>query len=196
VFARAIALFGDPADAREGLGTLTRSLSGERCWCGSTLSWEGIVEQGRFRVGLRVADVASAARFYGGLGFTELGTVPDDHGRPLMTILEREGVLLLADALEGMPFAESDRERATRDGWRGLGVAIGLGVDDLADVYRYCTAAGCVITSEPRDEAWGDRVFEFIDPFGYQWEISQRVAEIATDEALLAVQAEWSDRPS
>ena len=150
------------------------------------------MEQGRFRVGLRVNDVAAAARFYGGLGFAEVGTVPDDHGRPLMTILERDGVLLIADALEGMPFADSDRERATRDGRRGLGVAIGLGVDDLAATYRYCTATGCVITSEPRDEVWGDRVFELIDPFGYQWEISQRVAEINSDDALRAVQAEWS----
>ena len=76
------------------------------------------MEQGRFRVGPRVDDVAAAARFYGGLGFAEVGTVPDDHGRPLMTILERDGVLLIADALEGMPFADSDRERATRDGRR------------------------------------------------------------------------------
>lgn len=76
-----------------------------------------------------------------------------------MTILEREGVLLIADALEGMPFADSD---------------------------------GCVITSEPSDEAWGDRVFELIDPLGYQWEISQRIAEINSEDALRAVQAEWS----
>jgi uncharacterized glyoxalase superfamily protein PhnB len=150
------------------------------------------MEQGRFRVGLRVTDVEEAARFYGGLGFGEVGSVPDDQGRSLMTILEREGVLLIVDALEGMPFADSDRARATKEGWRGLGVAIGLGVDDLEVAYDYCIANSCTITSQPRDEAWGDRVFELIDPFGYQWEISQPVAEVAADVALSAVQAEWS----
>ena len=152
------------------------------------------MEQGRFRVGLRVADVTAAAHFYAGLGFAKVGSVAGDQG-PLMTILERDGVLLIADALEGMPFADSERERATKSGWRGLGVAIGLGVDDLEAAYDYCAATGCVITSEPRDEPWGDRVFELIDPFGYQWEISQRVAEIDAADGLRAVEAAWAADP-
>jgi hypothetical protein len=53
-----------------------------------------------------------------------------------MTILEREGVMLIADALVGMPFADSDRERQIQAGPRGLGVAIGLGVDDLESTYQ------------------------------------------------------------
>ena len=67
------------------------------------------------------------------------------------------------------------RERQVQAGPRGLGVAIGLGVDDLDATYQYCRAAGSDITSEPSDEAWGDRVFECIDPFGYLWEFSQPI---------------------
>jgi PhnB protein len=42
-----------------------------------------------FRVGLRVADVAAAARFYGGLGFQGDGSVPSEAGHPLLVILRR-----------------------------------------------------------------------------------------------------------
>jgi len=144
-----------------------------------------------FRVGLRVADVEAAARFYGGFGFDEVGTIADPHGRPVMTILDRRGVHLIVDALVGMPFPDSERERQTQAGPRGLGVAIGLGVDDLGASYDYCRASGCTITSEPRDEAWGDRVFECVDPFGYVWEFSQPIADGQPADGFAAVQEQW-----
>ena len=145
----------------------------------------------RFRLGLRVEDVEAAASFYSGLGFARVGSVPGPDGRPVMTILEREGVHLIVDALAGMPFADSERERLTQSGPRGLGVAIGLGVDDLEAAFAYCKDAGCTITCEPMDEAWGDRVFECIDPFGYQLEVSQPIEEVGDAEGLDALQASW-----
>jgi uncharacterized glyoxalase superfamily protein PhnB len=145
---------------------------------------------GRFRVGLRVDDVEAAAEFYAGLGFDIEGSVPDPTGRPVMTILEREGVQLIVDALVGMPFPDTERERRTQDGPRGLGVAIGLGVDDLQAAYEHCVARGCVVVCEPMDEAWGDRVFECVDPFGYQWEFAQPL-ENAPEDGLAAVQRTW-----
>ena len=150
------------------------------------------MELGRFRVGLRVSDATKAAIFYHGLGFTEVGTVPDDNGRAVMTILQREGVLLLVDSLVGMPFAATEREQQVQNGPRGLGVALGLGVDDLAVTYTYCQAQGCTITAEPADAPYGDRVFECIDPFGYLWEMSQPVAAVPTEDALRNLRHEWS----
>lgn len=79
------------------------------------------MELGRFRVGLRVPDVSEATHFYRGLGFSEVGTVPADDGRMLMAILQREGVMLLVDALIGMPFAPTEREHQVQSGPRGLG---------------------------------------------------------------------------
>jgi hypothetical protein len=73
----------------------------------------------------------------------------------------------------------------------GLGVAIGLGVDDLDTAYQWCREAGCEITAEPRDEPYGDRVFECIDPFGYLWEISQPITYIPPDTAVASVQDNW-----
>jgi hypothetical protein len=77
------------------------------------------VELGRFRVGLRVGDVESAARFYRGLGFEDVGSVPDPEGNPVMVMLQREGVMLIVDALEGMPFPDTEREARVKAGPRG-----------------------------------------------------------------------------
>lgn len=144
-----------------------------------------------FRVGLRVGDVVAAARLYRGFGFDEVGSVPGPDGQPVMTILGRGDVQLIVDALVGMPFPDSERERRTQTGPRGLGVAIGLGVDDLAASYEYCRSSGCTITSEPMDEAWGDRVFECLDPFGYQWEFSQPIKDWEPAAGLEATQTSW-----
>lgn len=71
------------------------------------------------------------------------------------------------------------------------GVAIGLGVDDLDATLAYCVAAGCDITCEPMDEAWGDQVFECIDPFGYVWEFSCPIGGTTAKDGLAAVQESW-----
>jgi uncharacterized glyoxalase superfamily protein PhnB len=138
-----------------------------------------------------VADVAGAARFYRGLGFEVMASVPGPDGEPVMIMLQREGVMLIVDALEGMPFAATAREERVKAGPRGLGVAIGLGVDDLDAAYAWCVASSCDITSQPRVEPYGDRVFECIDPYGYLWEISQPVSEVSADDAVDAVREKW-----
>jgi uncharacterized glyoxalase superfamily protein PhnB len=146
------------------------------------------------RAGLRVANVPAAIRFYRGLGFEEVGTVPAPGGGPVFAILKQGDSLLLVDALEGMPFPDTERERQLKHGPRGLGVVLGLAVDDLDATYRYCTTAGCTITCEPMEEAWGDRIFSCLDPFGYEWEFSHPIAELSADEGLAAVQAKWFGR--
>jgi uncharacterized glyoxalase superfamily protein PhnB len=149
------------------------------------------MELGRFRIGLRVPDVEAAATFYRGLGFEDIASVPGPDVPPVMTMMQRDGVMLIADALDGMPFRDSGRERQVRAGPRGLGVAIGLGVDDLDAAYEYCRGAGCEITSEPMDEAWGDRVFECVDPFGYLWEVSQPIPGSEPRNGADAVRDAW-----
>jgi uncharacterized glyoxalase superfamily protein PhnB len=144
-----------------------------------------------FKVGLRVADVTAAATFYRGLGFAEVGSIADPDGRPVLVILERNGVHLLVDALVGLPFPDSERERLVQAGPRGLGVALGLEVEDLEATFRYCQAAGCEITAAPADAPWGDRVFECLDPAGYLWEVSQPGVAPAAGDALAATRASW-----
>jgi uncharacterized glyoxalase superfamily protein PhnB len=143
------------------------------------------------RLGLRVQDVRAAIAFYRGLGFEEEGVVHAPDGEPVMAILVRGSVNLIADALVGMPFPASERERAIQGGPRGLGVVIGLPVGDLDATYAYCVSAGCEITCEPMDEAWGERVFSCLDPFGFEWEFSVPIPGARPADGTAAVSEQW-----
>jgi hypothetical protein len=63
-------------------------------------------------------------------------------------------------------------------------VVIGLEVGALDAAYAYCVENGCVITCEPLEEAWGERLFTCIDPFGYQWKFSIPIPGASPDTAL------------
>jgi uncharacterized glyoxalase superfamily protein PhnB len=87
-----------------------------------------------------------------------------------------------------------EREAIQR-GPRGLGLAIGLVVDDLEIALNYCVDAGCEIVSEPEDTPWGDRVFSCVDPFGYEWEVSVPLEDVANENAFDATSERWFERP-
>jgi uncharacterized glyoxalase superfamily protein PhnB len=148
-----------------------------------------------FKVGLRVGDVGAAIGFYRGLGFEEAGVVPNPDCAPVLAILQRGDLYLICDALTGMPFPDSERERQAQSGPRGLGVVIGLSVDDLEMTYAYCAESGCEITCEPMDEAWGERVFSCLDPFGYEWEFSTPIPGAEASDGTAAVQKSWFGDP-
>jgi uncharacterized glyoxalase superfamily protein PhnB len=145
----------------------------------------------RFRVGMRVADPLAAASFFGGLGFTTLGEVPGPDGRPVLVAMRRGEATLILDALVGMPFPDTARERQVQTGPRGLGVVFGLEVADLDAAYTYCRAAGCTITAELEDAPWGERVFTFLDPFGYEWEFFQPIPGAEEIDGTVATHDAW-----
>ncbi|MFF1922757.1 VOC family protein [Streptomyces sp. NPDC058221] len=134
-----------------------------------------------FRVGLRVEDVTEAARFYAGLGFEQAGSISSPGGRPIMAVLRRGALQLLVDALTGMPFPDSDHERMTRTGPRGLGVVIGIEVDDVDAAADYCRSAGATVTAGPLDAPWGERYAECLDPYDYAWKFYQLLPDPPQD---------------
>jgi uncharacterized glyoxalase superfamily protein PhnB len=142
------------------------------------------------RVGLRVGDVAGAAAFYEGLGFERVGQVPDRESRIVMAILRRGGLQLVLDALVGLPFPESRRERLTKVGPRGLGVVVGIEIDDVDAALGYCVEAGCELVAGPVDAPWGERYVECIDPFGYEWKLFRLLPDQPVD-SLGAAHQTW-----
>lgn len=145
------------------------------------------------RLALRVDDVAAATALYQDLGFVLVGDVPGPDGAVVMAILRRGPLHLLVDALVGMPFPDSARERSTRTGPRGLGVVIGIAVDDVDEAAGRCRAAGCVVTTGPVDAPWGERYVEFEDPYGYGWKFFTVRAD-APDDGLRAAGELWFGR--
>ncbi len=52
-------------------------------------------------------------------------------------------------------FPTATRERMTKTGPRGLGVVIGVEVDDVNATAVYCRMTGCTVTTGPVDAPWG-----------------------------------------
>jgi hypothetical protein len=130
-----------------------------------------------------------------GVGFLPVGVVPGPGGVAVMAILRRGPLQLLVDALVGIPFPDSARERHTKTGPRGLGVVIGVEVDDVDQAARRCRALGCVIGTGPVDAPWGERYVEFEDPYGYAWKFFQPLAD-APDDGLRTVADVWFGQAS
>jgi uncharacterized glyoxalase superfamily protein PhnB len=141
-------------------------------------------------VALRVHDVRAAATLYESFGFVPVGVVPGPDGSPAMAILRRGPLQLLVDALVGIPFPDSARERQTQTGPRGLGVVVGIEVEDVDAAANRCQARGCVIGTGPLDAPWGERYVEFEDPYGYAWKFFELLADPPYD-GLRAVSALW-----
>jgi uncharacterized glyoxalase superfamily protein PhnB len=142
------------------------------------------------RVALRVDDVGAAAALYQSFGFVPVGMVPGPDGGVVMAILRRGPLQLLVDALAGIPFPDGVRERQTKTGPRGLGVVIGIEVDDVDEAAQRCRAAGCMIGTGPLDAPWGERYVEFVDPYGYAWKFFHLLADPPGD-GLHAVHDLW-----
>jgi uncharacterized glyoxalase superfamily protein PhnB len=149
-----------------------------------------MTDEAPYRVGLRVSDVAEAASFYVGLGFDSVGEIPGPDGRTVMAILRRGCLQLVVDALVGMPFADSRRERRTQAGPRGLGVVIGIEVDDVGATARYCGRAGCDVTAGPIEAPWGEYYVECVDPYGYAWKFFRPLPDRPGD-SLGAAHESW-----
>jgi uncharacterized glyoxalase superfamily protein PhnB len=147
--------------------------------------------EGSIRVGLRVDDVLAAVEFYRGLGFEQVGSVPNPDGETVLAILKRGDANVIVDALVGLPFPDTQRERQIQRGPRGLGLVIGLEVDDLGATYAYCTETGCEITCEPMDEPWGERLFTCLDPFEYEWKFSVPIPGTEGVEGTEAARESW-----
>jgi len=145
-----------------------------------------MTDEASFRVGLRVENVAEAVTFYVGLGFEETGSIPSPDGQPIMAILRRGDLQLLVDALTGMPFPDSPRERLTRTGPRGLGVVIGIEVESVDATADYCRSAGATVTTDPVDAPWGERYAECLDPYDYAWKFFHLLPDPPPDSLSVA----------
>lgn len=127
---------------------------------------------------LDVESVEEAVEFYEELGFSEVFTIPDANGSVVHAHLRKDASVLFLGRVDTSHYAGHQRAATLRQSashQRGLGVTLILQVDDLAATYALVLSKGLQILAEPADEYYGDRVFFFIDPFGYEWKISQPI---------------------
>jgi uncharacterized glyoxalase superfamily protein PhnB len=132
---------------------------------------------------LGVKDIEQASRFYQRtLGFQQQFTLTRSDGQLTLAVLYCGSSALLLGRLDELHYEHKDRARKIRKGPHGLGITLTLLVTDLEKVYKEVTKAGVEVLLEPMEEFYGDRVFMFVDPDGYEWKISQTIKEVSLDE--------------
>jgi uncharacterized glyoxalase superfamily protein PhnB len=136
---------------------------------------------------LHVPDVAEASALYRQLGFTQEAAFPRADGALTLAILAFGSSTLLLGRRDELHYENPARARRIRRGPHGLGVVISLTVPDLAAVYAAAQAAGVEVLLEPVDEFYGDRVFMFLDPYGFEWKISQTIAQVSGDDVAAII---------
>jgi PhnB protein len=138
---------------------------------------------------LHVADIPAASAFYRRLGFVETGSYPGADGRTVVAFLAHGTSVLLLGNRSELHYENAGRAALYREGPVGLGAVVTLRVPDLEAVHRAVKEAGVRIMMEPADEFYGDRVFMFLDPDGYEWKISQTIAAVDPEEIRKVVAA-------
>ena len=138
-------------------------------------------------VGLRVANVRRAAEFYQQIGFTFVMAVPDEHDEWLLCLLRCGSGSILLGATDHPQFPRTRWHEHGGGASRGRGVRVDLTVPDMAATYAACLEAGCKITEQPAQEFWGDRTFSCLDPFGYEWQFTEKADHMTVPRAARAM---------
>jgi uncharacterized glyoxalase superfamily protein PhnB len=132
---------------------------------------------------LAVERIEEAVEFYEALGFSEVFSIPDENGRIVHAHLRKDESALFLGRLEISHFAGHPRASKIENSpvnQRGVGITLILQVEDLAAVHQLVRDKKLHVLAEPVDEYYGDRVFFFLDPFGYEWKISQPISNSET----------------
>ena len=135
---------------------------------------------------LGVKDIERASRFYQALGFQQFA-LPRADGQLTLAVLSYGSSTLLLGRLEELHYEHQARAKRIRRGPHGLGVTLTLLVPDLQTAYQAVKASGLEILLEPVEEFYGDRVFMFLDPDGYEWKIPQTVKQVNLEEVAKIV---------
>ena len=133
---------------------------------------------------LGVKDIEQASRFYQKtLGFQQQFALPRADSQLTLAVLKYGSSMLLLGRLDELHYEHKVRARKIRKGPHGLGITLTLLVPDLQKAYKAVKKARAPILLEPVDEFYGDRVFMFLDPDGYEWKISQTIKQVGLDES-------------
>jgi uncharacterized glyoxalase superfamily protein PhnB len=136
---------------------------------------------------LAVKDIEQASRFYQTLGFQQQFALPNADGQLTIAVLTVGASALLLGRLDELHYEHAVRARKIRKGPHDLGATLTLLVPDLHKVYTAVQKAGLEILLEPIDEFYGDRVFMFLDPDGYEWKVSQTIKQVSVEEVAAVV---------
>jgi PhnB protein len=72
----------------------------------------------------------------------------------------------------------------------GTAVTLQVQCHDADALVARAEAAGAMVLRRPADQSFGERVGQFMDPFGHRWSVSQKIEEVSPDEMQRRWEAE------
>ncbi len=126
---------------------------------------------------LCVDGAAAAIDFYVAvLGARELMRVPAPGGKIGHAELELgNSVIMLADEHPDMGFRSPKAVGGTP-------VTLHVYVEDVDTVFAEALARGATELSPVKDEFYGDRTGQFLDPFGHRWNVATHIEDVPAEE--------------
>jgi PhnB protein len=129
---------------------------------------------------LAVDDIELAITFYENLGFCCEFSIPDETGSLVHAHLRNGDSVVFLGRADVSHYSSQKRAEVIRtsiNSERGIGITMILQVENLLNIYDFVRLEQLQVLAEPADEFYGDRVFFFLDPFGYEWKISQPISK-------------------
>jgi len=126
---------------------------------------------------LTVHDAAQAIDFYKeAFGAEERSrmTLPDGKGVAHAELKIGDSIFMLSDEMPG----QSCEPSAVGEACLGFY----LYVNDVDAVFERAVAAGAKVKEPVKDEFWGDRVGQIIDPAGHIWSLATHIEDISPEE--------------
>ena len=100
--------------------------------------------------------------------------------------LEIEGSLLM------MADENPDWGTKSPDTLGGNPVTLGLYVADVDQVFQKAIDAGATVIMPVKDEFYGDRTGQVLDPFGYKWMIATHIEDVSQEEMQIRMDKMFS----
>ncbi len=126
---------------------------------------------------INIKGCSDAIEFYKkAFGATEKLRLLMPDGKIAHAELEIEGSLLM------MADENPDWGTKSPDTLGGNPVTLGLYVADVDQVFQKAIDAGATVIMPVKDEFYGDRTGQVLDPFGYKWMIATHIEEVSQEE--------------
>ncbi|MGA9639389.1 VOC family protein [Flavobacterium sp.] len=109
-------------------------------------------------------------------GATEVGRITMPNGDIAHAEIKIEGSLLMLSD-ENLEWGNKSPQTIG-----GNPVLLNIYVENVDDSYQKAIDAGATAVTPVKDEFYGDRVGQVMDPFGYKWMINTHIKSVSFDE--------------
>ena len=97
--------------------------------------------------------------------------------------------LMIGDSEVSLADESHEYKRDAPPSLGGTSVILTVRVDDAHALGAKLTAAGATVIYPIEDQFYGERQGRFLDPFGHQWLVTQRLKEMSAEEIQRGVDA-------